>query len=97
MLRSPVRQLHELIAQVCPIDGVSVPTKLDKTTWRIDFKLEATSAQQTAARAVVAAFDPFAPVPPDPLEAAIDARLAQAVPPLDPGIKLILQEWRKLV
>ena len=49
--------LNERILSVCPITGVSLGTRTDKTTWRIDFKPEATPVQRTAAQAVVDAFD----------------------------------------
>ena len=49
--------LHAKIQSVCPIIGVSVGTPIDKSTWRIDFKPEATVQQQADAQAVVAAFD----------------------------------------
>lgn len=52
-----IQKLHEAIAAACPIDGVSVGRKNDKSTWRIDFRAEATDAQKDAARAVLAAFD----------------------------------------
>lgn len=54
-----IRQLHLIVEAVCPIDGVSIGRKDDKSTWRIDFKTEATPAQQQAARDVVLAFDVF--------------------------------------
>lgn len=49
--------LNESILSVCPITGVSLGTRTDRTTWRIDFKPEATLAQRAAAQAVVATFD----------------------------------------
>ena len=45
------------IKAVCPIQGVSVGTRDDKSTWRIDFKPEATVQQRADAQAVVAAFN----------------------------------------
>lgn len=50
-------QLDEAINAVCPIYGVSIFSKVDKTTWRIDFKDEATKAQRSAASVVLDAFD----------------------------------------
>lgn len=47
------------IAAVCPIHGVSIGRKDDKSTWRIDFKEEATPAQRAAAAQVVAQFAPL--------------------------------------
>lgn len=50
-------RLSDAINSVCPIHGVSVGRKSDKSTWRIDFKNEATTAQREAALAVLANFD----------------------------------------
>jgi len=52
-------QLDQAVKAVCPIDGVSIGRPDDKTTWRIDFRPEATKAQQQAAQTVV---DTFVPV-----------------------------------
>lgn len=41
-----------------PIDGVSIGKRADKSTWRIDFKAEATPEQRSQAAQIVAAFDP---------------------------------------
>ena len=49
--------LTEQMLFVAPVDGVSIGNNANKTTWRIDFKLEATPAQRAAAQAVVAAFN----------------------------------------
>ena len=49
-------ELSKAISAVAPIDGVSVGKKIDKTTWRIDFKPEATQPQRDAAQGVVDAF-----------------------------------------
>jgi len=54
-----VVQLHEAIAAVCPIVGVSVGDPDDKNTWSIDYAPEATQDEKDAADAVLAAFDPF--------------------------------------
>lgn len=63
-------QLHNAIAAVCPIDGVSIGVTDDKSTWRIDFKPEATSQQIAAAQAVIQSFVFTPPAPaPDPLAA----------------------------
>lgn len=56
--------LHDKIAAVCPIIGVSVGISTDKTTWRIDYDLAATDQQKTAAQAVVTTYDINAPVVP---------------------------------
>ena len=49
--------LHQRLSTVAPITGVSLGMLADKTTWRIDFRPEATSQQQADAQAVVDAFD----------------------------------------
>jgi hypothetical protein len=59
-----MQALHDAIASVCPIDGVSVANPTDKSTWRIDYDPSATAAQQQAAQAALKAFDPNAPVVP---------------------------------
>jgi hypothetical protein len=52
-----IQQLHALIAEVAPIDGISVGDDKKKETWRIDFKSDATDEQKVAAKAVVEQFD----------------------------------------
>jgi hypothetical protein len=52
-----VIRLHESIAAVCPIDGVSVGKPGDASTVRIDFRQDATFEQRAAGEAVVKAFD----------------------------------------
>ena len=49
--------LDKRIKTVAPIAGVSVGTKTDKSTWRIDFLPEAAVQQRADAQAAVAAFD----------------------------------------
>ena len=49
--------LHAQILSVCPINGIGLGALNDKSTWRIDFKPEATVQQRADAQAVVAAFD----------------------------------------
>ena len=49
--------IHKQVAAVAPISGVSIGRLDDKSTWRIDFKPEATVQQRTDAQAVVGAFD----------------------------------------
>ena len=56
-------KLHDAIAAVCPIVGVSIGDPGDKTTWRIDFDAEATDAQKAAAQAVVLAYVESPPAP----------------------------------
>ena len=51
-----IEALSQQIKAVCPIDGVAVGQPDDKSTWRIDFKPEATTAQRAQAQAVVNAF-----------------------------------------
>lgn len=53
-----IQVLHTRIVSVCPIEGVSIGDWLDKATWRVDYKLEATQTQREAAQAVIAGFDP---------------------------------------
>ena len=55
-MRNSALILTNAVASVCPIYGVSIGRADDKTTWRIDFKDEATSEQRAAAAATVAAF-----------------------------------------
>ena len=49
--------LSRQLSAVAPVDGVSIGDRADKSTWRIDFKPEATVQQRVDAQAVVAAFD----------------------------------------
>ena len=49
--------LHEQIAMVAPIVGVSLQVRGDKTKWIVEFLPEATQAEKDAAAAVVSAFD----------------------------------------
>jgi len=53
--------LHTAIEAVAPIDGVSVGSRADKSSWRVAFKPEATDQQKANAAAVVAGFDIDAP------------------------------------
>lgn len=50
------QRLHSLIAAAAPIHGVALGDPADKSTWRIDFKDEATGAQRAAALAALASF-----------------------------------------
>ena len=67
--------LHSAIAAVCPIHGVAIVDPADKSTWRIDFKGEATAQERAAAQGVVASFagNTTAPAPARDLAAEIDA------------------------
>lgn len=49
-----IEELDQAIKTVCPIDGVSIGNRADRSTWRIDFREEATDDQRAAARAVMA-------------------------------------------
>jgi hypothetical protein len=51
------QRLHEEVAAVCPITGVSIGTLGVSASVIIDFALAATGPQQTAAQNVVDAFD----------------------------------------
>lgn len=55
--------LDEAVKVVCPITGVSIGNRSDKTTWNIDFAEAATPQQRTAAQAVIDAFDVNAAYP----------------------------------
>lgn len=46
-------KLHNAIAAVCPIEGISIGDKNDKSTWTISFKETATTEQFAAAQAVI--------------------------------------------
>lgn len=52
-----ISTLHDQLAAVCPIDGVSIGRWDNRDSWRIDFKEAATDAEKAAARAIVAGFD----------------------------------------
>jgi hypothetical protein len=53
--------LHDAVAAVCPIEGLSVGDWSDKTTWVIWFAAQATAAEKLATRNVVNNFDPAGP------------------------------------
>lgn len=55
-----VLRLHDSIAAVASIDGVSIGRINDRSTWRIDYKPEATDIERAAGAAALAAFDPNA-------------------------------------
>lgn len=67
-----IKQLHDAIANVCPINGVSVGRKADKFTWRINFKPEAADEQKKAALVVIDGFDINTPEPVDQLKEFIE-------------------------
>jgi len=56
---TPIVKLDGLLKAVAPVDGVGIGRWDDKSTWRIDFKDEATQAERAAARTVLADFDVF--------------------------------------
>jgi hypothetical protein len=47
-----------------PIDGISLRRIDDKSTWRVDFKSNATQAQRDQVTAIIEAFDPETVRPP---------------------------------
>lgn len=49
--------LHDRVALKAPIEGISIGKIALRSTWRIDFKPEATTQQRADAQAVIAAFD----------------------------------------
>ena len=98
MIDTSATQLYAAVSAVAPIDGVSIGDKLDKSTWRVDFHPDATPAQKTAAQQAIASF--VLPLPIDPeagVKAALDAYINRVAPPVDPMLKTIMQEWRKLL
>lgn len=74
--------LHAAIADHAPIISVSIGRRDDKTTWRIDFAPEATTAQRVAAEGAMAAFTYTPEAEPNPaselavLRAQLQALLA---------------------
>lgn len=50
--------VHNDVEKVCPIVGVSIGRRCDKSTWRIDFRPEATEAQRAAAYEAMFLFKP---------------------------------------
>lgn len=53
------------VSAVAPIHGVSIGSWADRQSWRIDFADGVSNADKTAAQAVLANFDPFAPTSAD--------------------------------
>lgn len=68
-------ELNQALKAVCPIDGVSVGQVADKSTWRIDFKPEATTEQRAAAQGVVDVFSTGQSAE-EARQAAVDAAIA---------------------
>lgn len=58
------KPLFLAIRAACPVESISIGKRDDKSTWRIDFKPEATPQQRAAGQAVIDAFDLSAPLPP---------------------------------
>ena len=56
-----IESLDAALKAVCPIDGVSIGRWHDRSTWRVDFREEATEGQRAAAHAVLQDFDPALP------------------------------------
>jgi hypothetical protein len=52
-MKTFAQEVHEAIEAVCPIVGVSIGDKADKSTWRIDFADNATEEQRAAAQVVL--------------------------------------------
>lgn len=47
-------QLDQALKKVCPVDGVSIGSKSDPSSWRIFFRPEATEQQRDDALAILA-------------------------------------------
>lgn len=52
-----IDRLHDVVSAVCPIDGVSVGTPGDSSSVRVNYRPEASPAQQDAAVVAVSTFD----------------------------------------
>src|SRR3989304_3818897 len=77
----PLNNLTDAIANVCPIDGVSIGNESVRASWRIDFKAAATAEQRAAAATVLASFDAEAPPEPDPQAPVLDLKAYAAAKP----------------
>lgn len=49
-------EIEQQIEKVCPIDGISFGNLDDKSTWRIDFRANATDEERSAAHDVLNQF-----------------------------------------
>lgn len=68
--------LEGLVKEVCPhIDGISIGRWNNKSSWRIDYKPEATEEEKKLAMKVFEDFDADAPVPEESKEKKFDAML----------------------
>lgn len=86
--------LDNKIKKDCPIDGVSIGRKSDKSTWRIDFKPEATVQQRLDAQAIVDSFDVV--VEQKKLDDKEAARVAALVENIDDKIRrIVIEELQK--
>lgn len=52
-----IQRLHQLITAVCPIIGVRIGNRADRSTWTFDATPTATQAERDAAQAVIDSFD----------------------------------------
>ena len=66
-------RLTRAIEFVCPIYGVSIGRRDDRSTWRIDFKEEATIQNRRDAVTVLNEFDPAEPPEPPTVESRLEA------------------------
>ena len=64
-MTSTIVELDQALKAVCPVHGVSVGNMATPSTWRINFKTNATPAQRAAATAVLATYTAITE-PPDP-------------------------------
>lgn len=51
------QKIHDAIAAICPIKGISIGSFSDKATWSLVFDQAATDAQKQAAQAAINFFD----------------------------------------
>lgn len=54
--RNVIVDLQAALDLVCPNEGVSIGRWHDRSTWRVDFRPEATDQQKAAAAEVIATF-----------------------------------------
>ena len=67
-----LQPLHNAIAAVCPIHGVSIGQVENKQSWVISFKTEATAQQRAAAQVVIDGFNAASLEEPPPATTADD-------------------------